>query len=127
MSLVGPRPEVRKWVQVDPIRWATVLAVRPGITDPASLVYRYEERILASCSDPETTYKEQILPRKLALYQEYVRTRTLSGDVVILGRTVVTVVEGLLHEAAVRLSTNTNTLARSRSDDSPPQTVKGNR
>lgn len=127
MSLVGPRPEVRKWVQIEPIRWATVLAVRPGITDPASLVYRHEERILASCSDPETTYKEQVLPRKLALYQEYVRTRTLAGDVVILWRTVVTVVGGLLHEAASLLSADANKLARSRPDDSPPQTVKGNR
>jgi lipopolysaccharide/colanic/teichoic acid biosynthesis glycosyltransferase len=127
MSLVGPRPEVRKWVEVDPGRWSTVLAVKPGITDPASLVYRHEERILASCSDPETTYKMQILPRKLALYQEYVRTRTFAGDVGILWRTGVAVVGGLLHEAACRPSIDADPPVSSRPEDPMSPTVKGNR
>jgi lipopolysaccharide/colanic/teichoic acid biosynthesis glycosyltransferase len=104
MSLVGPRPEVRTWVQVDPGRWSTVHSVKPGITDPASLVYRHEERILASDPDPETTYKEQILPRKLDLYEDYVRTRTFAGDLGILWRTGVAVVGGLLREAVCRPS-----------------------
>lgn len=93
MSLVGPRPEVRKWVDVYPERWARVLAVRPGITDPASIVYRNEEEILAKSPDPEKTYRAEILPRKLDLYEEYVRTRTFWGDVGILAKTLWVVVK----------------------------------
>lgn len=89
MSLVGPRPEVRKWVQVDPDRWASVHSVKPGITDPAAILYRDEERTLAAAHDPEAEYRERILPRKLALYDEYVRTRTFWGDLKILWRTAV--------------------------------------
>lgn len=87
MSLVGPRPEVRTWVRVAPERWAVVHQVRPGITDPASILYRHEEQILAGSPDPEGLYRDQILPRKLRIYEEYVRTRTFWGDLVILGRT----------------------------------------
>ena len=91
MALVGPRPEVRKWVRLDPDRWAEALSVRPGITDPAAILYRDEERILAAAPDPEAEYREVILPRKLALYDEYVRTRSFRGDVRILWRTAVAV------------------------------------
>ena len=80
MSLVGPRPEVRSWVSVHPDRWTTVLSVRPGITDPASLLFRNEEDVLARSSNPETTYRENILPRKLSIYETYVQTHTLGGD-----------------------------------------------
>jgi lipopolysaccharide/colanic/teichoic acid biosynthesis glycosyltransferase len=88
MSLVGPRPEVRKWVEAYPDRWAKVLAVRPGITDPASIEFRNEEELLAAAPDPETYYREVILPRKLDLYEEYVETRSFWGDVGILLKTV---------------------------------------
>jgi lipopolysaccharide/colanic/teichoic acid biosynthesis glycosyltransferase len=84
MSLVGPRPEVRKWVEIYPERWTRVHTVRPGITDPASILFRHEERILAESSDPERVYREQILPRKLGLYQQYVRTATFLKDLGIL-------------------------------------------
>ncbi len=84
MSLVGPRPEVRKWVDVYPDRWANVLTVRPGITDPASIQYRNEEEILAAASDPERTYRKEILPLKLNLYENYVRSRTFAGDIQII-------------------------------------------
>jgi len=92
MSLVGPRPEVRKWVEAYPERWARVLTVRPGITDPASIVYRHEEDILASSPDPERTYRDEVLPHKLDLYEEYVKTRSFWGDVWILMRTAWVVV-----------------------------------
>jgi len=92
MALVGPRPEVRKWVEVDPDRWAIVHEVRPGITDPAAILYRNEEQILASVTDPERFYKEQILPRKLDHYEKYVGTRTFWGDLKILGRTAIAIV-----------------------------------
>ncbi|MEI6809435.1 MAG: sugar transferase [bacterium] len=88
MSLVGPRPEVRKWVEAYPERWTKVLIVRPGITDPASIEFRNEEEILAAAADPERLYREAILPRKLDLYEEYVRTRSFWGDVAILIKTV---------------------------------------
>jgi lipopolysaccharide/colanic/teichoic acid biosynthesis glycosyltransferase len=88
MSLVGPRPEVRKWVEAYPDRWSKVLAVRPGITDPASIEFRNEEELLAAAPDPETYYREVILPRKLDLYEEYVETRSFWGDVGILLKTV---------------------------------------
>ena len=88
MSLVGPRPEVRCWVDCFPERWARVLEVRPGITDPASLEYRNEESILARSKDPEGTYRNEILPRKLTLYEQYVDRRSFCGDFVILMRTL---------------------------------------
>ena len=88
MSLVGPRPEVRKWVEAYPERWAGVLAVRPGITDPASLIYRNEEELLAHSADPEAYYREHILPHKLDLYESYTRTRTFGGDLNLMLRTI---------------------------------------
>jgi lipopolysaccharide/colanic/teichoic acid biosynthesis glycosyltransferase len=88
MSFVGPRPEIRKWVDAYPERWRNVLMVRPGITDPASLVYRDEEEILASSSDPEKTYREVILPHKLKLYEKYVNRRTFVGDFMIILETL---------------------------------------
>lgn len=91
MSLVGPRPEVRKWVEVYPERWAVAHSVRPGITDLASIVYRNEEKILARSGDPEKTYRDEILPRKLDLYEEYVKTRSFFRDLKIIWQTVVAV------------------------------------
>jgi len=92
MSLVGPRPEVRKWVEAYPERWAVVHVVRPGITDPAAIVFRHEEKLLAATADPERMYGERILPRKLELYEAYVRTRSFWGDFVILWRTFAAVI-----------------------------------
>lgn len=89
MSLVGPRPEVRKWTEVYPERWALVLSVKPGITDPASIVFRNEENLLAAASDPENEYRCVILPRKLSLYEDYLHNPTFWGDLCILFRTLV--------------------------------------
>lgn len=94
MSLVGPRPEVRTWVNAYADRWAEVLALRPGITDPAAIIFRNEEEILARSPDPEMTYREEILPRKLDLYEEYVRTRTFWGDIRIIVRTLMAIAKG---------------------------------
>lgn len=84
MSLVGPRPEVRRWVEVYPERWAVVHSVRPGITDPAAIAYRHEERLLNAAVDPEALYRDEILPRKLDLYERYVTTQSCRGDLVVL-------------------------------------------
>jgi lipopolysaccharide/colanic/teichoic acid biosynthesis glycosyltransferase len=88
MSLVGPRPEVPTYLALYPERWTRVLAVRPGVTDPASIRYRNEEELLAAATDPEREYREVILPRKLDLYEEYARAITLWGDVKILAATI---------------------------------------
>ncbi len=88
MSLVGPRPEVPRYVKLYPedVR-RIVLSVKPGITDPASIDYRNESALLSGSADPELTYVREILPVKLASYRHYVETRSLWGDVKIIFRT----------------------------------------
>jgi len=88
MSFVGPRPEVEKWVNAYPERWNKVLTVKPGLTDNASILFRNEEEILANSPDPEKTYREEILPKKLDLYEEYVDKHSFLGDLKIIGRTI---------------------------------------
>jgi lipopolysaccharide/colanic/teichoic acid biosynthesis glycosyltransferase len=88
MSMVGPRPEVPKYVALYPDSLkAVVLSLRPGITDYAALVYRRESELLAESTDPEETYIEEILPAKLKYYCEYVCKRNLWMDLSIIFRT----------------------------------------
>ncbi len=89
MSLVGPRPEVPRYVAHYPadVR-EMVLSVRPGITDLASVKYRSESDLLARSSNPEQTYLEEILPAKLALCTEYVRNRSFWFDIQIIFMTI---------------------------------------
>lgn len=111
MSLVGPRPEVRRWVREFPECWAIAHTVRPGITDPASIVYRHEEQIFVHSLDPESTYRDEILPRKLDLYAQYVRTWTFRGDLAILIRTIAALVSPAPRSApASRVSIGTASL-----------------
>ena len=93
MSFVGPRPEIRKWVEAYPERWRAVHAIKPGITDPASIRYRDEEDILAASPDPERTYRDVILPHKLELYEAYVAHTTWLGDVGIILETLAKIVK----------------------------------
>jgi lipopolysaccharide/colanic/teichoic acid biosynthesis glycosyltransferase len=89
MSLVGPRPELPQYVALYPAPLREqVLAVKPGITDPASLEFADETARLVGAADPETAYVEQILPRKLQRQAEYARRATLISDVAVLGRTL---------------------------------------
>jgi lipopolysaccharide/colanic/teichoic acid biosynthesis glycosyltransferase len=89
MSLVGPRPEVPRFVAAyPPALRDVVLAVRPGLTDPAALEFVDEAALLERASDPERTYVEQILPRKLQTQAEYLRRATLASDIAVLGRTL---------------------------------------
>ena len=89
MSIVGPRPEVPRYVALYPadVR-AEVLSVRPGITDLASVQYRSESTLLAQSSNPEQTYVDTILPAKLALCRQYVRERSFWLDLRIIGMTL---------------------------------------
>ncbi len=93
MSLVGPRPEVPRYVACYPeaVR-REVLSVAPGITDWASIEYRQENAILGRASDPEQAYLDEVLPAKLAFYQRYVRERSFWVDLRILAGTLVAVV-----------------------------------
>jgi lipopolysaccharide/colanic/teichoic acid biosynthesis glycosyltransferase len=88
MSLVGPRPEVLKYVEMFPADFAEILSVRPGITDPASLKYRREGEVLAAAENPEAEYVERILPDKIAISKRYIRESSLAADAGILLRTV---------------------------------------
>ncbi len=88
MSLVGPRPEVRQWVKVYPEKWKLVHEVKPGITDNASILFRKEEELLSRSFQPEETYRDVILPKKLSLYLEYVDNQSLLQDCQIIFRTL---------------------------------------
>ena len=77
MSLVGPRPEVRKYVDTYTPDQRIVLSVRPGITDYASIEYIDENRLLAQAKDPDKTYIEEIIPAKIALNMRYINHQTL--------------------------------------------------
>lgn len=82
MSLVGPRPEVPRYVALyPPAMRELVLSVRPGITDPASLSFRNESELLARAADPEREYVEVVMPAKLGLTADYVRQASLLGDI----------------------------------------------
>ena len=81
MSLVGPRPEVRKYVDMYTPEQMRVLSVRPGITSLASIRYRNENEILAKADDPDRCYIEKVMPDKLAIDLEYVDRATLWNDI----------------------------------------------
>lgn len=84
MSLVGPRPEVRKYVDMYTPEQLHVLDVRPGITSLASIRYRNENDILAAADDPDRAYIEQVMPDKLAIDLQYVTRANLLTDIRII-------------------------------------------
>ena len=89
MSLVGPRPDVPRYVEMwPPALRERVLRVRPGITDPASLQFRDEASLLAAAADPEREYRDVILPRKLAVAADYADRASLWTDLAVIGRSV---------------------------------------
>jgi lipopolysaccharide/colanic/teichoic acid biosynthesis glycosyltransferase len=88
MSLVGPRPELPRYVSGYSPEQRMVLSVRPGITDPASIRYRYEEAILAQSDNPEDFYRYVILPDKLALNIQYIRDISLLVDIKLVVQTM---------------------------------------
>lgn len=88
MSLVGPRPEVPKYVALYSPEQRAVLSVRPGITGMASIDYINENELLAKAADPEGTYIHEVMPAKLALDLRYVRERSFLLDLRIIAATV---------------------------------------
>ena len=87
MSIVGPRPEDPRFVALYSEEQRAVLALRPGITGAAQLVFR-DEAALLDPADPEGSYVRAVLPRKLAIDLEYARGRSLAGDLRIMGMTL---------------------------------------
>ena len=87
MSLVGPRPEVRHYVDYWTPEQMRVLSVRPGITDPASIKFRNENELMEKAEDPEKYYIEVIMQEKLRLYLEYVDNHSFFGDIGLIFKT----------------------------------------
>lgn len=88
MSLVGPRPEVRRYVDMYTPDQKNVLKVKPGITDYASLEYFSENELLAMSEDPEKTYINEIMPAKLELNKKYIGKQSIGTDLKIIFQTL---------------------------------------
>lgn len=93
MSLVGPRPEVRHYVNYWTSEQLHVLDVRPGITDPASIKFRNENELMESAEDPESFYINVIMQEKMKLYLEYVHNASFWYDIKLIFKTIYTVVK----------------------------------
>jgi lipopolysaccharide/colanic/teichoic acid biosynthesis glycosyltransferase len=93
MSIVGPRPEVREYVDLYSTEQQKILSVKPGITDYASIEYFDENKILGNAVDPKETYIHEIMPAKLALNQKYIQNPTISHDLKIIWLTFRKVIE----------------------------------
>lgn len=88
MSLVGPRPEVPRYIaEYTEEERNEVLSVRPGITDNASIEFRSENEILGKAEDPEWAYIHEVLPIKISYYRDYVKKHSILGDLVIILKT----------------------------------------
>lgn len=93
MSLVGPRPEVRHYVDYWTPEQIHVLDVRPGITDPASIRYRNENELLEKADDPEQYYIDVIMQDKIKLYLEYVEKHSFFYDIKLIFKTFWTIID----------------------------------
>ncbi len=93
MSLVGPRPEVRHYVNYWTPEQMHVLDVRPGITDPASIKFRNENELMGKAEDPEEYYIRVIMQEKIRLYLEYVENHSFLGDIGLIFMTFWTIVK----------------------------------
>jgi lipopolysaccharide/colanic/teichoic acid biosynthesis glycosyltransferase len=93
MSLVGPRPEVPRYMRLYPeADQAKILSVRPGMTDWTSIRFRNESELLEGAPDPEVAYVERVMPLKAKMYRDYVDHRSFQGDLAILVATFLAIV-----------------------------------
>jgi lipopolysaccharide/colanic/teichoic acid biosynthesis glycosyltransferase len=88
MSIVGPRPEVKEYVDRYSDEQRKILSLKPGITDYASIEYFKENELLAASSNPEKTYIEEIMPAKLKLNEKYLENQSLGHDIQIIWKTI---------------------------------------
>lgn len=93
MSLVGPRPEVRRYVDVYTPEFMATLLIRPGVTATASIAFKDEDKLLNSGGDPEEIYIHQVLPPKMALNLEYMDHISVWNDLKIMFQTVFAVLK----------------------------------
>lgn len=93
MSIVGPRPEVRKYVDLYTTEQMKVLSVRPGLTDLASIKYVHENEVLAASDNPEQTYIDEVMPAKLDLNLQYIATQSLMGDIRLIFNTFLAILK----------------------------------
>ncbi len=93
MSIVGPRPEVPKYVALYNERQRRVLSVRPGLTDYASIEYISENELLAQSSDPDRTYIEEIMPAKLELNLKYIDNQSVVEDLRLIFKTLFSILK----------------------------------
>ena len=93
MSIVGPRPEVPKYVALYNERQRRVLSVRPGLTDYASIEYISENELLAQSSDPDLTYIEEIMPAKLELNLKYIDNQSVVEDLRLIFKTLFSILK----------------------------------
>lgn len=111
MSIVGPRPEVPRYVAAYPPEWDRIFDVRPGLTDLASIVFRDEEQLLAAAGDRERAYSQVLLPMKIELALRTVEHSSVRHDLEIIARTALAIVrpgsygEDVLAEARRRITT----------------------
>src|SRR5690606_23963401 len=94
MALVGPRPEVPRYVALYSAEQRKVLTVRPGITDPASIKYRSESEVMAAQAEPERYYIEVLMPQKLQINLDYLARRSLASDFGVILATAAAVLKG---------------------------------
>jgi lipopolysaccharide/colanic/teichoic acid biosynthesis glycosyltransferase len=92
MSVVGPRPEVARYVELYNLEQKNVLSVKPGITDYASIAYSNENELLGKSPDPETTYIHEIMPVKLQLNLKYIAEQGMITDLRIIIKTIVKII-----------------------------------
>ncbi len=88
MSIVGPRPEVPKYVEMYTQEQRQVLSVKPGLTDPASMCYLHENELLRESDNPEETYINEVMPKKLEISMEYINKRSFWYDMKLILRTI---------------------------------------
>jgi lipopolysaccharide/colanic/teichoic acid biosynthesis glycosyltransferase len=92
MSIVGPRPEVKEYVDLYTPDQQIVLSVKPGITDYASLEYFKENELLGQSEDPRKTYIDEVMPAKIELNKKYIAKPTLGTDISIMWKTFLKIV-----------------------------------
>ena len=93
MSIVGPRPEVKKYVEMYSTEQKRVLEVKPGITDYASIEYFRENEILGKAEDPERAYIEEIMPAKIELNMKYIENPGVAQDLKIMWKTFLKIIK----------------------------------
>lgn len=91
MAFVGPRPESVEYITHYSERQKEILKYKPGLTDPASLKYRHEEKVLGQFADPESAYLNEVLPDKIEISLQYQHSRSFASDLLIILKTVITI------------------------------------